>query len=180
MVFQRGQRHRLFVSRTIQGNVMGRFALYWFGYHFALWHGMLLYGYIRGSLLQNFSNGGGMPFWTYYARFYEANNTVLFCAAAICPFLLWDTLRVTHRIAGPIERFKATLQKLTRGEEVREIQLRDNDMLQDLRDSFNEYLASRQQSPRQPGKLTTTDMVALDRVMDQVKDESETSVAAGK
>ena len=173
MGFQRGQRSRLFVSRSIQGIVMGRFALYWIGYHFALWHGMLLYGYVRGNMFQTFLTGSRMSFWEYYVKFFQANSTILICAAAICPIMLWDTLRVTHRIAGPVERFKSVLKKLARGEEVKEVQLREKDLLEDLRVAFNEFLASRDKSPRTAGKLSTTELVALDRMLEQVANESE-------
>ena len=106
--------------------------------------------------------------------FFQANNTVLICAAAICPIMLWDTLRVTHRIAGPIERFKNVLKKLSRGDEVKDIQLRENDLLEDLRDAFNEFLASWQSQGASPDlKLSSTEVAALDRMLEQVSEETE-------
>lgn len=156
MGYSRGQRKTLYVSRSIQGVVMGRFALYWIGYHFTLWHAMLLYGYIRGNLLTAFT-GGGMSFWEYYMAFFQANNTILIAAAAICPIMLWDTLRVTHRIAGPIVRFKDVLKRLSRGEHVEKVQLREKDLMDDLRDAFNEFLATRKK-PIETQEISSQDL----------------------
>lgn len=156
MGYLRGQRKKLFVSRSIQGVVMSRFALYWIGYHFTLWHGMLLYGYIRGNVLTAFT-GGGMSFWEYYVKFFQANNTILIAAAAICPIMLWDTLRVTHRIAGPVIRFKDVLKRLGRGEQVEKVELRDQDLMDDLRDAFNEFLATRKK-PTETQEMSSQDL----------------------
>lgn len=173
MGMSRGQRHQVFVSRSIQGAVMGRFAFYWIVYHFALWHGMLIYGYLRGNMLSTIFAGRAMPFLEYYGRFFQANNSILICAAAICPFMLWDTLRVTHRIAGPIVRFKDVLQRLTRGEAVKEVQLREKDLLLDLRDAFNEFLESRQNGAVIGQADPKAKNAAIDKILEEAAEEQE-------
>lgn len=169
-----GQRKQVYVNRSIQGTVMKRFAVYWLGYHLTLWHSMLLYGYFRGLMLRSDPNGG-MGFWQYYGKFFEANHTVLLCCVAVCPLLLWDTLRVTHRIAGPIVRFKKALKQLSRGEYVGPIQLREHDLMDDLKDAFNEFLASRERADQlASGHLSSTEVVALDNILAQMRSESST------
>jgi hypothetical protein len=176
MGFQSGQRKQIYVSGSIQGTVIGRFAVYWVGYHMTLWHGMLLYGFLRGNLLRS---GAGMSFWDYYVKFFQVNYSILLCAAAICPILLWDTLRVTHRIAGPVVRFKKALKQLSRGENVQPIKLRDGDLMGELQDAFNEFLASRQASPPNThGPLSSTEVVALDHILAQIPDESQSENSA--
>ncbi len=174
MGLARGQRRNLYVSRSIQGMVMARFAAYWIGYHFALWHGMLLYGYVKGNLLQTMNSGMRMSFWEYYVKFFEVNNSILVCAALICPIFLWDTLRVTHRIAGPVIRFKNVLKRLTRGEQVSEVKLRDDDLLRDLEQAFNEYLASREKSEQAgPSQSSPSDQNGVDQIPDHISEGSE-------
>ncbi len=137
------RRKKLYVSNTIQGVVIRRFAMYWIGYHLLLWHGVLFHGYFREVLMQSVSGSSGLSFWAYYGQFFLLNKGMVLCAVAVCPILLWDTLRVTHRIAGPIVRFKDVLKRLAQGENIKEVKLREHDLMEDLRDSFNEFLASR-------------------------------------
>jgi hypothetical protein len=173
MGFQNGQRKQLYVSNSIQGTVIGRFAVYWVGYHMTLFHGMLLYGFLRGNVLRSVT-GGGMTFWDYYVKFFAANNSILICAALIAPILLWDTLIVTHRIAGPVVRFKKALKQLSQGEEVAPIKLREKDLMVDLKEAFNEFLASRERNaPTSSAHLSSTQVVALDHILEQVEHGSE-------
>jgi hypothetical protein len=176
MKFHSGQRTQLYVSGSIQGSVLGRFAVYWVGYHMTLWHGMLLYGFLRGNITRG---GSGMSFWDYYVAFFQANYSILLCAAVMAPILLWDTLKLTHRIAGPVVRFKKALKQLTQGEQVPPIKLRDGDLMDDLRDAFNEFLASReQQAAQKANSQSTTEVVALDHILSQIPDGSEREESA--
>lgn len=181
MAFQSGQRKQIYVSDSIQGTVIGRFAVYWVGYHMTLFHGMLLYGFLRGNFLRS---GSGLSFWDYYVKFFQVNYSILLCAAVICPILLWDTLRVTHRIAGPVVRFKKALKKLSQGETVAPIQLRDGDLMGELQDAFNEFLASRH-APGQKtnGQPSSTEAVALDHILSQIPEvtqrEQESPLSSG-
>lgn len=170
MGFPSGQRKQIYVSGSIQGTVIGRFAVYWVGYHMTLFHGMLLYGFMRGNVLRG---GEGMSFWEYYVKFFAANNSILFIAALICPILLWDTLRVTHRIAGPVVRFKKALKQLSNGEKVAPIKLRDKDLMGELQDAFNEFLASREAGNQKALTQSTTEVVALDHILSQIPNGSE-------
>ena len=58
--------------------------------------------------------------------------------------MAWDAIRFSHRLVGPLVRFRRTMQEVTRGEPVRPIKLREGDHLLDLRDDFNEMLDSLQ------------------------------------
>jgi len=134
-------RKKLYVSSLIQGRIIGRLALYWALYHAVLWNVMFVYRYLqyRGELL-----AGAPPqsFGELYQTFTLQHYSMLVCAIAIGPIVLWDALRVTHRIAGPLVRFQNSLKELAAGNAVEPIRLRDGDLLQDFQDVFNEFLAS--------------------------------------
>src|SRR5581483_6824108 len=68
----------------------------------------------------------------------------IFCLVLLVPVMAWDAIRFTHRLVGPLVRFRHTMKELTRGETVRPIKLREGDYLLDLRDDFNEMLESLQ------------------------------------
>ncbi|MCI0376505.1 MAG: hypothetical protein L0215_02745 [Gemmataceae bacterium] len=71
--------------------------------------------------------------------------TVSYAAAAAMiviffGFFIYDCLRFTHRIVGPIYRFRRTVQAINAGEEVQLIQLREGDQLHGLKDDVNQML----------------------------------------
>ena len=84
--------------------------------------------------------------------------TLLILAAALSPIVLWDMLKLTHQIAGPLVRFRNALQKMAIGEPVAKIKLRDGDLLVEFQDAFNEFLDSDHllvgRPPRSSGEST--------------------------
>jgi hypothetical protein len=51
-----------------------------------------------------------------------------------------DALKETHRIVGPLYRFRKTVQAVTAGEDVVLVRLRTGDHLQELKTDFNAML----------------------------------------
>ena len=137
------QRKQVYVSRAIQGRIVSKLAFYWVIYHLALWHAMFLFHFFlyRGQLMAN-PQMTAIPFSTQYVQFLVQHYSMLLCAAAVFPLIFWDMMKVTHRVAGPLVRFEATLKQLERGEKVRRVELRDGDLMGEFRDSFNSYLES--------------------------------------
>jgi hypothetical protein len=52
----------------------------------------------------------------------------------------YDAIKFTHRLVGPMYRFRKTIEAVTAGGEVELIRLRKGDFLIDVRDEFNEML----------------------------------------
>jgi hypothetical protein len=129
-------RKRLFVNREIQGRLLGRTALYWMLYHGVLWMAMFLYRYAehRGAV-----QAGAEPrsFADLYGQFVNEHYSMWICAVAILPIVLWDLLKFSHRVVGPLVRFQRTIEGLTAGEKVDEVRLRNGDLLFDLQTTFN-------------------------------------------
>jgi hypothetical protein len=65
---------------------------------------------------------------------------VVLCLLVLVPIMAWDAIRFSHRLLGPMVRFRQTLKSITAGEPVRPIKLREGDYLLDVRDLFNEML----------------------------------------
>lgn len=53
---------------------------------------------------------------------------------------IYDAVKFAHRVAGPIYRFRKTIQAITAGEEVRLLTLRKGDFLQEMKEDLNEML----------------------------------------
>ncbi len=56
---------------------------------------------------------------------------------ALLPVFVWDTVKLSHRLAGPMYRFHKTVQRLAAGEEVEPIKLRKGDPWNDFAIDFN-------------------------------------------
>ena len=69
---------------------------------------------------------------------------VWLCMLTLVPVMAWDAIRFTHRLVGPLVRFRQTFQDIARGEPVRPLKLRPADYLTDLRDDLNQMLESLQ------------------------------------
>src|SRR6516225_7944776 len=65
---------------------------------------------------------------------------VIICLLVLIPVMAWDTIHFSHRLVGPLVRFRKTMQAIADGESVRPIKLRDGDYLTELRDDFNKML----------------------------------------
>ncbi len=134
-------RKKLFVNREIQGRLLARTALYWVLYHAVLWMAMFFYRYAehRGAVM---AGAEPRPFSDLYGQFLREHQSMWFCAFAILPIVLWDLLKFSHRVVGPLVRFQHSLESLTAGESIHEVRLRNGDLLFDLQTTFNQYLAS--------------------------------------
>jgi hypothetical protein len=56
-----------------------------------------------------------------------------------------DAVKISHRVVGPLVRFRKAIHAITAGEEVELVQLRDGDYLRELMDDLNEMLRALQQ-----------------------------------
>ena len=134
-------RKRLFVNREIQGRLLARTALYWMLYHGVLWMAMFLYRYAehRGAVQ---AGAPLRPFADLYGQFVNEHYSMWVCAVAILPIVLWDLLKFSHRVVGPLVPFQRAIESLTAGEKVAEVRFRHGDLLSNLQTTFNQYLTS--------------------------------------
>lgn len=134
-------RKKLYVSRRIQGGMLAKLALYWGVYHFVLWHAMFMYRYMqyRADVL---GGAAHVSFAELYSTFAAQHYSMVLCAVGVFPIVLWDMVKITHRIAGPLVRFQNTLREMAKGVRPRPIKLRRGDLLVELQDAFNEYVTS--------------------------------------
>ncbi len=89
------------------------------------------------------SEGVGNPLEQFLGMLHDYLPVVI-CLLVLVPVMAWDAIRFSHRLVGPLVRFRRTMQDLARGETVRPIKLRQGDYLNDLRDDFNLMLDSLQ------------------------------------
>ena len=85
---------------------------------------------------------------------------------ALFPAIALDAIKFTHKLVGPLVRFRQTIRDVAEGKPVQPIRLRKDDMLTEMRDEFNAMLESLQKrgvpvlkplspSEERPGKSRT-------------------------
>ncbi len=89
------------------------------------------------------SEGVSDPWQQFLAMLWE-HLPVCILLLILVPVMAWDAMRFSHRLVGPMVRFRRTMQSIAEGEPVRPIKLREGDYLTDLRDDFNQMLESLQ------------------------------------
>lgn len=134
------QRHQNFVNRRIQGSLLWRLASYWLVYSLLLWHALFLWHIIDYEQTVAEQTGSALGLWDLYFEFCRENARIAICAVAIFPLFFWDGLQLTHRIAGPLQRFREALERLSQGESVTPLTLRRDDLLVEYQYAFNRYL----------------------------------------
>jgi hypothetical protein len=131
----REERKRIWID-PFQSKLFLRVVAYWLFYQFSLWNFLFAWRLLQegeGNLLEQY--------WYFCLDYYP----MLFCFVALVPLFAWDAVRFSHRLVGPLVRFRKTMQAMAAGEPVKPIKLREGDYLTDLQDDFNAMLAALEQ-----------------------------------
>jgi nitrogen fixation/metabolism regulation signal transduction histidine kinase len=131
----RNQRRKIWIDR-FQTYLSIRLVIYFALYQAAVW----LLVFIERSIFETLSQMLGKTGVAYSLMF--AVVTVVFLGL----LLIYDAVKLTHRIVGPLYRFRMTVKAIAAGEEVDLVRLRKGDYLTELQDDFNEmiqFLAAR-------------------------------------
>ncbi len=78
--------------------------------------------------------------------FWKQQGTFLVVAVLLLPAFVLDSIKLSHRIVGPLVRVRSTLHSLATGQQVKPLKFRPNDFWHDLADEFNEVIV-RYQDP---------------------------------
>ena len=95
--------------------------------------------------------------WGQFVETLAANAPTFVLLMVLVPVMAWDSIRFSHRMVGPLVRFRRTMQEIAGGEPVRPIKLREGDYLLEMRDDFNRMLEELQKrgvpviKPADPG-----------------------------
>src|SRR5687767_7863904 len=107
---------------------------------------LLIYLVCLGNLLfiwRLLEEGAGNPLQQYVGVLLEY-SPALVCLIVLMPVMAYDAIRFSHRLVGPMVRFRRAMEAIARGEAVRPIKLREGDFLGELRDDFNRMLEALQ------------------------------------
>lgn len=118
-----------------QTSLFMRVAVYWVVAMFTLMNLLFMWRLVN--------EGPGNPFEQFH-RFWTDYYPALIVFICLFPVIAWDVVKFTHRLVGPLVRFRQTLRDVADGKPVQLVRLRQGDMLTEMRDEFNEMLESLQ------------------------------------
>jgi hypothetical protein len=144
----KSRRSRIYLGGMLQGTLVKRLAIGWAVYNLLLFHGLFAVAYLEGTRV-TVGDDAQPTFLQSYKSFAWQNRLLIFGACAAGPIFLWDVVRCTHRVAGPLVRLENTLLRMAKGETVQEIKFRKGDWLTSLERALNIYLASRAAATQQ-------------------------------
>ena len=125
----KSRRKQYYIERSIQIGIVYRFLMH---VGFAFFFITLPLSFIRTRFDPS-------QLWTKHVfDVWQDNMPMLICVALFVPFAIFDLIRFSHRIVGPIFRLKNEFKKLEEGEDcTSNLQFRENDFWQDLSSGFN-------------------------------------------
>ncbi len=122
------ERKRTFVDRQVQGALVKRMILHWLGF--------FLTASIVTFVLQTMSNPF-VPIKTHFEELWWTQGPFLLVLIFLLPVFVLDTIKLSHRFAGPIYRLRRTMRAIADGEQPIRLKFRDYDFWHGLADDFN-------------------------------------------
>lgn len=130
------KRRRLFIDRSVQGNLIRRVILYWLLCMLVVTNMAVCWLVIP----KNPSSFGELTRMTY-----NILGPILTTSIFVVPLIIIDLVRMSNRFAGPVYRLHKEIKRLADGHEATPIQLRKGDHWQNVASDFNRMLDRFQQ-----------------------------------
>ena len=124
----KSKRKKTYVDRNVQGALVRRLAMHWLLF--------LLVGTGVSLAFQVLTD----PFTSFRAHitlFLKHQSGFLAVMVCMSPIFLYDTVKLSHRFAGPILRLRRSLHDMAEGREVERVHFRPGDFWTELADDFN-------------------------------------------
>lgn len=123
---------------TVQGPIVIRLMVHFLAYNTAtLFLLLVVYG-VKSSL----SVITDSPVSAQPVTFWQQASPVVICMLVMMPFMVWDLMILTNRIAGPLYRFESLLKEFGKSGKLKLAVLRQGDLITDYQNQFNEFVAA--------------------------------------
>lgn len=129
------ERRHYFVDRQVQGKLLGQLVNCW-AVSLLTAGGLTIAGWIFVS--PGVSGFVGPD--SFMTKILPMVLVGLIAATLALPVMLWTMVRITHRFAGPMFRFKRHLREAAETGQLVPLRFRDDDEWQELADSYNELV----------------------------------------
>ena len=121
-------RRQLFVDRQVQGALVRRVLLHWMSFAGGLALLVAVMQYFQNPLIS---------LDDHIDLFVRRNSLVFLILLSLIPIFAWDTVRLSHRFAGPVLRLHRMMKELAIGNDPGELRFRDGDFWNELAEQLN-------------------------------------------
>lgn len=125
------ERKKKFVDPQVQGALVRRLILHWLGFFVS--------ASIVTFVLQVLSNPL-LPLSAHVEELWWTQGPFLVVMVFLLPMFVLDTIKLSHRFAGPIYRLRQTIHKIAEGGAPPLLKFRDFDFWQGLAEDFNKMI----------------------------------------
>ena len=125
------QRRKKFIDAKVQGALAQRILFHWLTF--------VLVAFSTAFFFQVLSNPF-LPLKLQFRSLWWAQGPFLLILAFLLPVFLFDTVKLSHRFAGPICRLRSAMRAIAAGERPTKLSFRDNDFWHELADEYNAML----------------------------------------
>jgi hypothetical protein len=133
------KRGRLFVDGPFQGRLLIRVIGYWAIYNLALWHLLFLFS-VFSKVISPGPSQAPFSLVEQYRVFAIDHVSIPICLLVTLPIFCRDLLRFSHRLVGPLIRFREVMTQMVDGKVVEEVKLRRADLPSDFLTVFNKLV----------------------------------------
>jgi hypothetical protein len=128
----RPQRRQKFIDSKVQGALARRIIFHWF----------VFVGVASATaLLLQVLSDPFRPAGEHLQNVWFTHGPFLVVMVFMLPVFVIDTIKVSHRFAGPIYSLRRTMREVAEGQPPRKLQFRENDFWQDLATDYNAMIA---------------------------------------
>jgi hypothetical protein len=125
------KRRRVFIDSNVQGALARRILLHWVTFLFV--------ASVAAFLLQVLTDPF-RPIQEHARNLWQTQGPFLLVMAFLLPVFVVDTIKLSHRFAGPIYSLRRAMREIADGQSPRRLRFRHNDFWHDLCDDFNAML----------------------------------------
>jgi hypothetical protein len=131
---QRARKKKM-VNWSLQGPIISRLLLHFFAYNVATLFLLAAFWGARAAI----SSMSEAPEARAPLTLWQQSAPVVIAMLVMTPFMVWDLMRFTNRIAGPLYRFECNLREFVKSGTLQEAAIREGDLLMDFQKQFNEF-----------------------------------------
>lgn len=127
----RPQRRKVYIDASVQGALARRIILHW----------LLFFGVasLTALVLQVLSNPF-LPFGDHLQDMWWNQGPFLVVMLFLLPVFVVDTVKISHRFAGPIFSLRRSMREIAQGKPAHRLKFRTNDFWHELSEDFNAML----------------------------------------
>jgi hypothetical protein len=127
------KRTRLWVDPPFQARLLVRMLFYLTLYTAVIWH----IGFTFEAMRHVITTGPDKGISALYRDYFWQQGPLLYGFVLLVPVLLYNLLKFSHRIAGPLYRCRNVMQEMAAGKAVHEFTPRKHDLMRELFAAFN-------------------------------------------